>query len=432
LFSIKEKINMKNKFLALTMFFVLSFCAISFATSPGGGGDTISPGKISTFTVITDFLLKLTWTAPGNDGYSGNVPAGGAFSIRYSTNSSATGDTAEGSITISSSWVTGSVQTLVLSTGTVGLSKPLIKNTTYYVWIKACDDAGNWCATWSDRQSAVSGGYASKPTNPEVFPSSNTVITKTFSSGGKQLTATISIASGTVNNTSFLDINFDPASLPKELVDATKINTADNKLSENLGRYAILIELNLYDIFGNRITNFFNNPITITISYPDDNNDGIIDGTNPELSAYLLKFYVLDETNGEWVLAGGDVDTNKKTITATLGHFSVYGLISSKASSNNLKKVIVYPNPYKPGTGGKYDRSDGIIFSNLTEKAEIKIYTISGELVRSMNKNNHEDRYVWDTKNNSGNTVASGVYIYRITNPDNSSDKTKGKVAIIR
>ena len=69
----------------------------------------------------------------------------------------------------------------------------------------------------------------------------------------------------------------------------------------------------------------------------------------------------------------------------------------------------------------------------------IKIYTPAGELVRKIDSDDIVARYVednevvyqavWNLKNDAGNSVASGVYIYQVE----SGDKRRtGRMAIIR
>ena len=87
-------------------------------------------------------------------------------------------------------------------------------------------------------------------------------------------------------------------------------------------------------------------------------------------------------------------------------------------------KFVIYPNPYKPSKHG----SAGITFSGLKTGAEIKIYNIAGELVFEV-KVQTDGVYLWDTRNNSGNKIASGVYIYYIKS---DGKIRKGKIALER
>ena len=72
---------------------------------------------------------------------------------------------------------------------------------------------------------------------------------------------------------------------------------------------------------------------------------------------------------------------------------------------------------------------DVITFANLTEDVTIRIYTMAGELVIESDANG-DPEWPWDIKNAASRKVASGIYIYYITN--SKGEKKTGKFAIIR
>jgi hypothetical protein len=98
--------------------------------------------------------------------------------------------------------------------------------------------------------------------------------------------------------------------------------------------------------------------------------------------------------------------------------------------------VFNYPNPAKSGsTTIRY-------YCGYSDpEAEIKIYNISGELVRKV-EDNEIDRtavpiysFLWDCKNNSGKEIASGIYIYIVEVKEKSGSESKKvtkRMAIIR
>jgi len=91
--------------------------------------------------------------------------------------------------------------------------------------------------------------------------------------------------------------------------------------------------------------------------------------------------------------------------------------------AGNLSDVKAFPNPCRARDGGN------AIFTNLTENCEIKIYNIAGEFVRKINEQT-EGTAEWDLKNDGGEDVASGLYIYVITNQ--KDERKKGKLVVIR
>jgi len=73
----------------------------------------------------------------------------------------------------------------------------------------------------------------------------------------------------------------------------------------------------------------------------------------------------------------------------------------------------VYPNPFKPSV-----HHNGITFDRLAAGAKIKIFTISGELVRSgLVDGSGMGSINWKGDNDSGRMLASGIYIAHIEGP---------------
>ncbi len=104
--------------------------------------------------------------------------------------------------------------------------------------------------------------------------------------------------------------------------------------------------------------------------------------------------------------------------------------LAAAAASSSLGEVFVFPNPYKPNSGGRFD-AGFITFKELTGRATIKVFNIAGELVATLEKTDIAvDKYEWGAVNDSGQKLASGVYIYLVTNP--AGEKAKGKFAIIK
>jgi len=89
-----------------------------------------------------------------------------------------------------------------------------------------------------------------------------------------------------------------------------------------------------------------------------------------------------------------------------------------------LDTVRVYPQPWRPDN---YMNSP-ITFDQLTPECTIKIFTISGRLVKILKSENAAVH--WDMTNHNGHPVSHGIYLYLITN--DKGEKARGKLAIIR
>jgi len=109
-------------------------------------------------------------------------------------------------------------------------------------------------------------------------------------------------------------------------------------------------------------------------------------------------------------------------------HSSVYAALGM--APTDLSGALAYPNPWKAGTGGAYDAA-GVTFTNLTQEATIRIFTLTGNLVRRLDKVAADgNQKVWDGKNTVGARVASGIYYYVITSP--KCEKATGRLAVVR
>jgi hypothetical protein len=169
--------------------------------------------------------------------------------------------------------------------------------------------------------------------------------------------------------------------------------------------------------------------ITLTIPYRDED----ITGMNE--SRLAIAYY--DDIAARWVDIRSSVDPGENRVTCRTSYANKRFIILELPSLvTDLKNVRVYPNPYKPGSGTDFDNTslgEGIVFSNLTQSFKLKIFTVAGDLVFS--KEDLSDAYgsyLWDTKNEQGVNVASGVYIYLIENALDSSQSAKGKFSILR
>jgi len=93
------------------------------------------------------------------------------------------------------------------------------------------------------------------------------------------------------------------------------------------------------------------------------------------------------------------------------------------ASENQLKEALkminVVPNPYYAFSDYERNRLDTRVkITNLPTKCTIKIYTISGKLVKTFNKDSEVTSQDWDLTNWKNIPVAGGVYLIHVEIPD--------------
>ena len=99
-------------------------------------------------------------------------------------------------------------------------------------------------------------------------------------------------------------------------------------------------------------------------------------------------------------------------------------VITYTTAKTDLSAAHCYPVPFKPSAG-----HTKITFTGLTRFARVRIYTISGELVRTLDKFDAGDSVDWNVRNSRGSMVDSGVYLYLIKN---GAQTKKGKLMVIR
>ena len=147
-----------------------------------------------------------------------------------------------------------------------------------------------------------------------------------------------------------------------------------------------------------------------------------------ELSGLNKSKLVLARDNGSGSCLGVQttVDVTNQAISATFSHTSAshqFQLIQV-ASPTDLNTVLIYPNPLYPNRRG----NGYVTFDNLPVPATVRLYTLSGEKVWEGNKATVSP-LIWDGKNSSGESVASGIYLAVI---DSSVGKKTFKLAVER
>ena len=223
------------------------------------------------------------------------------------------------------------------------------------------------------------------------------------------LVSKVVIPSGAVNDsTAALTLVNNPAAVPAPPSGADALNLA---VKVNLSNGQSLLAAG--------------KTAALTFSYKDDDNNGIVDGTLA--SVERLKVYTVPDAGGAWTQLATSVDRTNKTITGVTTHFSFFSVFAAPASG--LSAIKVYPVPWQPGAGGRFDAA-GVTFSNLPATARVKIYTITGELVRLMEVTSADGGIkVWDGRNSEGHKAASGIYLAFIKS---GSDERTLKVAVER
>jgi hypothetical protein len=215
-------------------------------------------------------------------------------------------------------------------------------------------------------------------------------------------------------------------------VDSATIRTANETMATTLGSGRKPLKTAQIDAFGTAMQRWELNLLanaTISVPYDDADNNGTVDNTSPRIRAKTLALWRLDEDAKLWVRQPRSYpDQANKNVVLPTDHFSIYAEVG--AIDNDVSLAYAFPVPFRPNAGNaaRYGTwADSIRFTNMPSDGKIRIFTISGELVRELGILDNPQR--WDLKNQVGEVVASGVYLWEVTSGKN---RKTGKLMVIK
>ncbi|MDZ7335318.1 MAG: hypothetical protein ONB32_09165 [candidate division KSB1 bacterium] len=149
-----------------------------------------------------------------------------------------------------------------------------------------------------------------------------------------------------------------------------------------------------------------------------------------------LMYVCLFSRRGARVPQAGDyIVVNANHVNSSADEFTfktlapTYSIEDAKA---DIEKINVFPNPYYGFNIVERDRFNRFVtFSHLPQKAVIRIFTLAGTLVQTIEKDSPSQFATWNLQNQDGLPVASGVYIIYIDLPELGKSKTL-KLALVR
>jgi len=104
-----------------------------------------------------------------------------------------------------------------------------------------------------------------------------------------------------------------------------------------------------------------------------------------------------------------------------------------ESNSLVIKDVVNYPNPFSSNTTFTFQHNLSKVIN-----AKIKIYTVSGRLIKQLENTNIIDKFVridWDGRDEDGNSIANGTYLYKLIVETADKEFTQdvlGKLSVIR
>jgi hypothetical protein len=120
--------------------------------------------------------------------------------------------------------------------------------------------------------------------------------------------------------------------------------------------------------------------------------------------------------------------TNVRAADARLINDGAGSVVGFTIAAGNLDRVFVYPHPYS------IERDASVTFAGLTRIAQVRIFTQSGRLIKTIASREGNGGVEWNGEDEMGRKVPPGVYIYQVTGttPDGTSfESGPQKIAVI-
>ncbi|HEX2866014.1 MAG TPA: type IX secretion system sortase PorU, partial [Ignavibacteriales bacterium] len=174
---------------------------------------------------------------------------------------------------------------------------------------------------------------------------------------------------------------------------------------------------------GHKITGILNN----NESSPIDLSNYFIGDLNAGGKSGSIKYSFSGLESGDYKIRvrAWDIFNNS---SESEEHFTVAG-----GNGLAVRDVMNYPNPFSSNTTFTFQRN-----MNDPVDVEIKVYTVAGRMIRKIESYGITGKFVrvdWDGRDNDGNFLANGVYLYKIIIKSVMGESTQevlGKLAVIR
>ncbi len=441
-------------------------------------GESSAPGAPTGLTVLSAGAASVTlqWIAPGDDGYSNDLVTGAQFIVYYSSGNGDRGfgcaacyplgafanqgsvlEAGTSNFSFTNTWAqylpggyadsarstdtvfnpsffqrnsSSSVRGLSVSTQTIAISAVTVKTSSV-----ATGSTGNTSiapgrivqATLSINPGTTAGDFwfivRAQDESSNLSSSAVQYSTTSATIGASGVTATDTIdpnATTTLADTSLGGGVSSGGTIPPGALEGsdTLNRTADSNPPADAGDVDVVGPA--VDIVLGSGKTVFLKPITLTFAL----SGAALAEINSKTSNFgLVKVAFFNGTT--WVLIR-ESSFDGTTVSCNISHLTKFA-VAIAAPASNLNGAVVYPNPYRPSV--VQQKSQKITFSTLPANTTIKIYTLAGDLVRSLKDDDGDGLVGWDAKNEDGQDVASGVYFALL---NGASDTKTLKVAVQR
>ncbi|MCK6606556.1 MAG: C25 family cysteine peptidase [Ignavibacteriaceae bacterium] len=240
-------------------------------------------------------------------------------------------------------------------------------------------------------------------------------------------------------------VTIDPQNYVPELYEDN--NTAEISFTEVLGfdKPYVRTQFNGQDIYDG---DYVSNKPEITIDLYDPSTSGTVDTTlirlllnnrriflnSPDVSFTLRNTNPRVSLSYKPILAAGEYELKVTGTGASGTPIDSAGSVKNFVVSdeNKILQVFNYPNPFVNVTYFTFKAT------NLPDEVQILIYTVAGRMIKKITKTAGDLRYdfnriYWDGRDEDGDLIASGTYLYRVIMKKNGETQTvTEKLSVVR
>jgi hypothetical protein len=153
---------------------------------------------------------------------------------------------------------------------------------------------------------------------------------------------------------------------------------------------------------------------TMIVNYPYNPADDLFASAFPDYFSWIYRFdtSTYAPANGDvFRFAGAPVNGPSDRFV-----FKADGVNATVATAD-LKKIRVVPDPYFESSMAENAPGKAYLeFTKLPDRCTIRIYTLTGDLVKTI-EHNGAGTEAWDLQSSNAERVASGVYLFHVDSP---------------
>lgn len=188
------------------------------------------------------------------------------------------------------------------------------------------------------------------------------------------------------------------------------------------------------------------NDIGLNTGLPPKNADGLYEFTDEGVTPLVQTIYVVTSfdngDNGDGInhpeldRANGGIPELESSRGVTRQKVAV----ASSSAKFELEEVYVTPNPYVGSSRyeefGRFDKElnrtfpKTMQFVNLPPQATIKIFTLAGELVQTLEHNDGSGVETWNLRTRLSQEIVAGIYLYHVQ--AQSGEQKVGKFVVVK